>query len=448
MKGLSNALLAGKIQEFILENVMATPWREAVRQGLVYVHTLTPDFRAALLVPELRHVPAHDDTSFMLGLVHALKARSAEATELCLPYYAPDVGLPLLQRYGSHRLADVLEQLFSLWSLEPRCRISLNFGDDLGDDALTLAATTLHVLDQGATFLEPQIVLRVRQGVNLERGSSGFKVLYQALDMARTRPNISFALMDSPQNRGLMGLLAFTHQGLRLEPAVLDFYQGTRDQIVGGKVSVNVPRALSFGLSGVQEALDVAARLLATHLEFIAVTNGTEAERGVPLVINLSGLNSYPVSHALFETMDFLDGCVKKLRDMFNLNFVLASTGEMVPFAQTVPVAPRQHGISALVASMEQYLPGGHCLWLSTGAHQTPDDLYNQILEASEKGISFLRFSPDDMRCANCHLFVAAIGPCPRCGSTVRRKVAFGDVGLGETVGEGRTFQNIGRIEV
>jgi len=442
--GLSRELLKRRMSEFVVENVLSAHHFQAVEQGLLHVHPSLPHFRAALLIPELREVWAEDNESYMLRLASILKGSSALAAELCLPNFAEDIGLPLLRRFEPGRLASVLEQLFSFFRLPPRYRVSINFGDELENEALFLAETVLKVLDQGATFLEPQIVVRVRRGRNLERESRGFRVLYRALDLARTREGISFALLDSPLNRSLGGLVAYTANGLRAEPDTLDFYRGTRGQYIGGIVSINVPKALSFGQAGLQEALDTAARILATALELCTTPGGREAAGAISLVINLSGISSYRISHELFEVLDFLSQRTKELRRRYRLNFVLASTGQKIPFCHNGVDEPRHQRTSALLANMEQYLPGGHCLWISAGAHKTAEELYAELLIAAEKGISFVRFSVEDVRCFDCHLVIAAPGPCPSCASIARRKTVDDEEGLLEMTGDGRTFLSSG----
>ena len=430
MKELSKALLEGKIRDLLLENVMAASWHDALRQGLVYVHALTPEFRSLLFVPEFRHLPAKDEASYMLGLVHATTLASMQAVELSMPHFVTDIGLPCLQLYGANRLPAVFRQLFALWSLSPKSPISLNIGDELDLNSLIIMETVLDVLDEGATFLLPQIIVRVRKGVNLERDSGGFMVLHKALDMARSRAGMAFALMDSPRNSAFMGLLAFSKHGLRLEPARLDFYQGTRGQAIGGQVSLNLAKVLIHGMSGLQEAIAIAARLLATNLELTAREGMLDKLRGIPLIINLSGLHCYPMSHELFEMLGLIGEQVAGLRREFDLNFMLAATREELPLATGEEMGVGKHKISALVASMEHYLPAGHCLRLHSGPHMSVDDLYGQLSEASAKGISFLRFMPDDVRCARCHLAVAARGACPQCGSDSRRQVVDRGEGL------------------
>ncbi|MBS4054125.1 MAG: hypothetical protein KGZ64_05060 [Thermaerobacter sp.] len=423
MKEVSKALLEGKIRDLLLENVMATPWHDALRQGLVYVHSLTPDFRSLLFVPEFRTLQAKDEASYILGLVHAGKLASWQAAELALPHFVTDIGLPCLQLYGPKRLAAVFRQLFALWSLPPQSTISLNLGDDLDRDSLVVMETVLDVLDQGATFLEPQVIMRVRRGVNLERESGGYKILHKALAMARSRAGMAFALMDSPRNSSFMGLMAFSKYGLRLEPARLDFYQGTRGQTIGGQVSLNLSKTLIHGVSGLKENLAIAARILATNLELTAREGGLVKMGDTPLIINLGGLHYYPVSHELFDMLGLISEQVASLRREFDLNIMLAATGEDVPFASGDDRGVSKHKISALVASMEQYLPAGHCLRLPAGLHLSIEDLYEQLCEAIDKGISFLRFIIEDVRCSHCHLAVRALGPCPQCGSESRRQV-------------------------
>jgi len=423
MKALPKALLEGKIRDLLLENVVAPPWHDALRQGLVYLHSLTPDFRSLLFVPEFRHLIAKDEVSYILGLVHASRLASMQAVELSVPHFVADIGMPCLKLYGANRLAAVFRQLFALWSLSPQSPITLNIGDENDRDCLVIMETVLDVLDEAATFLQPQIIVRVRKGVNLERESGGYAVLHKALDMARSRAGLAFALMDAPRNNAFMGLLAFSKNGLRLEPARLDFYQGTRGQAIGGQVSLDLTRILQHGMSGLTETIAIAARLLATNLELTAREGALDQQEGIPLIINLSGLHCYPMSHELFDMLGLIEEEVAGLRSEFGLNLMLAATGEDVPFAGSDAEQVGKHSISALVANMEHYLPAGHCLRLPVGLHLGVDDLYGQLCEAHDKGISFLRFMPDDVRCARCHLAVAAPGPCPQCGARSRRQV-------------------------
>jgi len=442
MTAWSKELLEPRISECVLQAVLSDHELQSIEQGLLHVHQTGPYFGAKLLIPELREIWTMKDEAFMLRLAEMFKGYSAMGMELCIPNFAEDLGLPLLRGYNPRQLFGILKHLFSLFQQSPRYRVSLNFGDELENEAMILAETVLQVLDQGATFLEPQIVLRVRRGRNLERDSRGFSVLLRALDLARTREGISFALLDSPVNRSLGGLVAYNALGLRVEPISLDFYRGTRGQQIGGIVSLNMPKAWSFGPAGVVESLDGAARILATLHNISPASVGDETKKLFPLVINLAGVSSYRISHELFEMLDLLSLRIKELRQRYNLNFILASTGHKVAFRDTVVDALSHQQGSALLANMEQYLPGGHCLWLSAGAHKTADELYFELLNAAEKGISFVRFRVQDVRCMACHLVVAAPGPCPNCSSLGRKKIVDEEDGLRAIAGDGRSFLN------
>jgi len=404
----------------VLEQIVPMAGREAVEQGLLYVHALSHYTEPEVVVPNLLAAAALAAPCHVFRLLELLKRYAGRPTTQVLDTFAADVGYRWRQLWPEQDRGPALKALFGFAQTHPRVHMNLNLGDDREPELVEFTRAVLDVLDSGATLIEPQVVFRVRRGVNFEPGSPNHRLLLQALEIARTRLGVAFAFLDSPLNVTCSGLVAFTAMGLRVEPWTLDFYTGNRGVALPARVSINIPLALSYGTQCLEQNVDVAARILAHRLELMGALY---QERSLPLVINCAFLQNLDSSDTVFEVLQALTRRVRELSREYSLRFVLSSTADLVSFMGTSAAHSRTMS-AVLAASMDPYLPGGHCFTLGGGAHLTRQELYEQLVHAEHAGVSFVRFLVDDIRCAQCHLSVAAAGSCPACGSVERRRIS------------------------
>lgn len=408
------------LSQKVLEEIVPSEGREMIKQGGVFVHSLEHYFAPDLALPDYRDVGCQDGAELMLGLVHGIKGDSFRAAALCMPHFDTDLGF-LSSRFWpcEAMLTAILIQLFKYISQSPRYEVTLNLGDDTSEHGRRLTRVVLSILASGHTHIEPQIVFRVRKGTNFEPADTNFDLLMLALDLARDRKGIAFSLMDSPLNSQWMNLVTYNAHGLRVEPQHCDLYFGCRGQAIPGRVSLNIPLLESHGEDRLLHALGVAARLLAHRLE---VLQSVSSQRALPLIINLVGL---PSDSAVFDRLEFISNKVVRLREEYGCNFLLSATAEDVQFAYSTQRPASALMPPVLAASLQHMLPGGHCYLTKAGTHLSSEELYQQLAEAQQAGVSFLRFSVDDTRCAVCALPIAASGPCPACGSESRRTITY-----------------------
>lgn len=418
-----NELIDKEIQRTVLEQILPRDLRDAVGQGLLHVHSLGSYLEPDVVTLELRQLPSRDPFLHATGLWRHMKRSANRGTAVVLGSFVSDLG-HVWRGFGNTRnLESYLHEFFCCVSEEPRVRLTINLGDDDEDAFIDVAGVVLKVLGQGPTYLEPQLVFRVRRGVNLEPDTKSHRLLLDALELARTRKGISFALLDSPMNSQWLGLQCFDGFGLRIEPQVLDLYSGTRGQVIPARVSLNVPLAFSFGRDFLLTTVDLAARLLAHRLELISQGSPTSyCTDFCPLVMNLSGIRELE-GQEIFTLLEELKFRVRKLQQHYGLNFILSSTAEKVPFAFASQRGRMQALDAVSAASLEPFLPGGHCMVIPSGPHHSCEELYKQLQDMERAGVSFVSFDVEDVRCASCHLSVAAVGACPVCGGQRRRRV-------------------------
>ena len=415
------------LSQKVLQEIVPSEGREAIKQGGVFVHSLEHYFGPDLAIPDYRGVGHQDGAELMLGLTHGIKRDAFRAAALCLPHFDTDLGF-LSARFWPQedKLTSILSQLFEYFAQTPRYEVTLNLGDDTTEEGRRLTRIVLKILASGHTRLEPQVVFRVRKGTNFEPTDTNFDLLMLALELARDRKGIAFSLMDSALNSQWMNLVAYTAHGLRVEPEHCDLYVGCRGQVIPGRVSLNVPLLESYGEERLLQALGVAARLLAHRLE---VVQPVSLQRAHPLIMNLVGL---PSQSSAFDCLDLVSKRVLRLREEYGCNFQLSATAEEIQFAYFTPGPASGVMSPVLAASLQHILPGGHCYLAKAGTHRSSEELYQQLIEAQQAGLSFLRFTVEDTRCGACALPVAALGPCPSCGTESRRTVIFNGTRLEE----------------
>lgn len=408
------------LSQKVLEEIVPSEGREAIKQGGLFVHSLEHYFGPDLALPDYRGVGYLGGGELMLGLAHGIKRDSFRAATLCLPHFDSDLGF-LCSRFWPHedKLRHILSQLFEYFSQTPRYEVTLNLGDDTTEEGRRLTRIVLNILASGHTHLEPQVVFRVRKGTSFESTDANFDLLMLALDLARDRKGIAFSLMDSALNSQWMNLVTYTAHGLRVEPEQCDLYVGCRGQVIPGRVSLNVPLLESYGEERLLQALGVAARLLAHRLE---VVQPASLQRALPLIMNLVGLSSH---RNPFECLELVSKRVLRLREEYGCNFLLSATAEEIQFRYSTPAPSSGLMSPVLAASLQHMLPGGHCYLVKAGTHRSKEELYQQLTEAQRAGVSFLRFTVEDTRCGACTLTVAALGPCPACGTESRRTVIY-----------------------
>ncbi|KAF0198008.1 MAG: ribonucleoside-triphosphate reductase [Bacillota bacterium] len=408
------------LRQKVLEEIVPSEGREAMKQGGVFVHSLEHYFGPDLALPDYRDVGCQDGAELMLSLAHDIKRDSFRSAALCLPHFDTDLGF-LISRFWPHedKSARILSRLFELFCQTPRHEVTVNLGDDTTEAGRRLTRIVLNILASGHTYLEPQVVFRVRKGTSFAPSDTNYDLLMLALDLARDRKGIAFSLMDSALNSQWMNLVTYNSHGLRVEPQHGDLYLGCRGQVVPGRVSLNVPLLESYGEDSLLQALGVAARLLAHRLE---VVQSESLQRTLPLIINLVGLSS---NSSVFDCLALVSKRVLRLREEYGRNFLLSATADDVRFTYSTPGPASGLMSPVLAASLQHMLPGGHCYLAKAGTHRSKEELYHQLAEAQQVGVSFLRFSVDDTRCAACALPVAASGPCPACGTESRRTVIY-----------------------
>lgn len=423
------------LSQKVLEEIVPLEGREAVKQGGVFVHSLEHYFGPDLILPDYRGLGCQDGAELMLGLALATKRDSFHAAALCLPHFEADLGF-LMSRFwpDEDKLALIIGRLFEYFSQTPRHEVTLNLGDDTTDAGRRLTRIVLNILASGHTRLEPQIVFRVRKGTNFTPSDVNFDLLMLALDLARDRKGIAFSLMDSALNSQWGNLVAYTGHGLRIEPQHCDLYVGCRGQAVPGRVSLNVPLLESYGEERLLHMLGVGARLLAHRLEIVQPAS---SQRALPLIINLVGLTC---DSRAFDCLEIASKRVSRLREEYGCNFLLSATVEEVQFAYSTPVPAPGLMSPVLAASLQHMLPGGHCYLVRAGTHRTQEELYQQLADAMHAGVSFLRFTVDDTRCTACALPIAALRPCPACGTESRRTVLYHGSRLEECVRNADNF--------
>ena len=270
------------LSQKVLEEIVPSEGREAVRQGGAFVHSLEHYFGPDLILPDYRNLGCQDGAELMLALALATKRDSFHAAALCLPHFDADLGFVMSRFWpGEDKLAFIIGRLFEYFSQIPRHEVTLNLGDDTTDAGRRLTRIVLNTLASGHTRLEPQVVFRVRQGTNFAPADVNFDLLMLALDLARDRKGIAFSLMDSALNSQWVNLVAYNGHGLRIEPQHCDLYVGCRGQAVPGRVSLNVPLLESYGEERLLHMLDVAARLLAHRLEVVQPASSQRDRKSV-----------------------------------------------------------------------------------------------------------------------------------------------------------------------
>ena len=414
----SSLHLSGRKEGFqVLDDVLPSECREAHGANLIYIHDLKRFFEpeVSFVGLSLQGMETGDKILEPLMLFRQLFRSARNAVGVCVPHFDEDMGEAPLSSLTQTR--EVLRTIFAmLHEFSSQTPFTLNVGSSFSQDGRRVTAALLSLLDEGPTLTQPFVVMRVRRGQNLHENDPHHDLLRRALELARHRQGIAFSLMDSTLNAQWLDAVAYTSKGYRVDPMTGDFLRGTREHHIVGSVSINLPLLVSESDREMERVLRLAARVLAQRQELIATTYNTYEVPG-PQVLNLVGLSKcYPDDPlAAFSLLEKLAVWVTRLRREYGLEYLLAGTE-----------ARRQDSLS--VEAEQQYLlRGGHCLVRPAGPHLSVDELYADLLAAFQAGISFLRYSVDDVRCLLCHTTVAAMGPCPLCGCPERREVLYDD---------------------
>lgn len=415
----------------VLGEVLPQECSSACRQGLLEVHSLHRYFEREVFAPDMPLAdPKGEQLTWPLRWSGEIIRRLDSAPVLCLGHFAADFAqaFPGLSRSS---YTSLLRDFFAHWAIaRPKANIHINLGATLDGPAIACAEALLELLDAGATLTNPFVVLRIRDGVNLSQGDPLFHVTRRALEISLLRQGIGFSLMDSELNREWLECGAYTGDGVRLEPVHGNLFQGARDVYVNGIVTVTVPASPQDDWATLDRTLYLAARVLAQKLELLRADGSFAPESGSN-IINLAGLNFGAESN--LEAFAVLERIVARVQQMEG-DLGLSLSVAILESLNHATGVPQVSSSLVLEAQRQHQLRGGHSLILPAGAHMSWQDLAAMLIAAQEAGVSFLRFSPADVRCGVCHLSVAASGPCPQCGAEARRRVDFVEGRLQATV--------------
>jgi hypothetical protein len=397
----------------------------ACSQGLLEIHSLHRYFDRELLCPPVESF-CNGNAAPGLGPLQwtgQLLRWFDIANSLCLPNFDTDFS----QAFPGLCEAEMQVLLRSVFDHLDAARpgatlLHVNLGASVDQGAASCAHALLDLLDEGATRTNPFVVLRIREGVNLHPHEPLFSITQKALDLSRRRQGIAFGLMDSGMNREWLEFVAYAGDGLRMEPLHGDLFRGVRGTSVNGIVTLNVPPSHEADWPKIERSLHLAGRVLAQKLELM---EDGKTGRVIPgtSVINISGL-SFDTGASKLASFDLLEKIDARVAQM-GLDFGLPMTVAIVESLDGAAGQPYVSSGLSLAAELQHKLRGGHSLVIPTGSHMSWQDLHLSLCAAQAAGLSFLRFSPEDVRCGSCHLAVAAAGPCPACAYEGRRRVDF-----------------------
>lgn len=425
------------LRQLVLEEVLPEDCRSACRLGLLEVHNLHRYFEPEVICPDFPviSVLASRLTGPLRWSDEMLRCFDSAPT-VCLANFDIDFAQAFVG-FTRNEYTMLMRAILDHLSLaRPLGSLHVNIGATVDRSAAACAETLLELLDEGATRTSPFVIHRVREGVNLRTGDPGFYLTQRALQLSRLRQGIAFSLLDSELNREWLESTAYTGDGVRLEPLHGDLFRGARGVTVNGIVTVNVPQAAEEDWPALQRTLYLAGRILAQKLELM-VSGGTAGATSGANLINLAGLR-FGAANSLggFAVLEKIVGRVAQIERDLGLSLAIAT---MEPLETMTGQGHAETGL-VLEAQRQHQLRGGHSLVLPSGAHMSWEELHAVLCSAHRAGVSFIRFSPDDIRCNVCHLPVAAPGACPECGSEARRTVDFVEGRLRSMVTGGAIF--------
>jgi hypothetical protein len=411
MSNLKSILSLGeqKIAAEVLRDILPEDCRKAHHRGSIFIHGLGRFLDAEVVL--LDHCAAEGPEFLRPWRWYRHLSRATKVgASLCAPHFDEDVGAALAVQ-PSQIKGLLQEWLLLLEEHVPEIHCTFNVGASFSPEAREVTSALLDLLDEGATKTNVFLVMRVRSGLNMRKSDPHYDLLERTLDMARHRQGTAFSLMDSTLNYQWLDGVTYTAEGLRVEPLTGDFLRGTRGHYITGRVSVDLLSVSNENREEIDTSLKLAARVLAQRLEFLSTNFGSVFG---PQIIDLKGLNDLFSRDVLgtFGLLDRISTVVSALSAEYGMQFALAATCDSDQQESLLFEAERQH-----------ILRGGHCLTVPAGPHLSVEELYAELLNANNAGVSFMRFGVTDVRCNTCHLAVAALGPCPRCGCVQRREV-------------------------
>jgi anaerobic ribonucleoside-triphosphate reductase len=251
---------------------------------------------------------------------------------------------------------------------------SISLGTDTSKWGRMITRSLLRALQRGLgkgeTPLFPQVVFKLKRGVNLEPQDPNYDLFKLALEVAARRMNPTFAFLDAPYNTHLKKNFAYFASGVRIADNCRGNAASTRRGNIA-TVTINLPRVAlkvthkrkNFPLESffkeLEKTFDLAKKVLMHRLEVLShlklndlsfvmgerLYEGTadlnkDDEIGEALVQGNLSIGFTGLAEALIllcgkaqntsegqtlglEIVEFMLGLTHKLRKEHNLNFVL-----------------------------------------------------------------------------------------------------------------------------
>lgn len=251
---------------------------------------------------------------------------------------------------------------------------SISLGSDTSKWGRMVTKSLLRALQRGLgkgeTPLFPQVVFKVKRGVNLAPQDPNYDLFKLALEVAARRMNPTFAFLDAPYNASLKKECAYFANGTR----IAENCRGGSAPVRRGNiatVTINLPRVAlkvthkrkNFPLESffkeLEKTFELAKKILLHRLEILSHLKisdlsfvmgeqlyegagqlNSDDEIGAALVHGTLSIGFTGLAEALMllcgkvqnsgegqtlglEIVEFMHGLIQKMREAHNLNFVL-----------------------------------------------------------------------------------------------------------------------------